>query len=123
MTMKLASPDTRQPGRVLPGCVLVLFFFLIAFGANAQEWPRFRGPNGSGNGKADIPAQWSEANRKWSVKLPGVGHGSPVVWAKRVFLLCGDESTGRRTVLCVDAAEGRTLWQRNFDALANKQHK
>lgn len=103
-----------------------IFFALLACFALtslADDWPRFRGPNGSGNGKAEIPAQWSDANRKWSVKLPGVGHGSPVVWGELVFLLCGNESTGQRTVLCLNAADGKTLWQRNFDALANKQHK
>ncbi|MBI3879021.1 MAG: PQQ-binding-like beta-propeller repeat protein [Verrucomicrobia bacterium] len=103
--------------------IFVAVLGLCSLAATADEWPRFRGPNGSGFGKADIPAQWTDANRKWSIKLPGVGHGSPVVWGGRVFLLCGNESTGQRTVLCLNAADGRTLWQQNFAALANKHHK
>lgn len=91
--------------------------------AAGQDWPRFRGPNGSGIGVADLPAQWMAANRKWTVKLPGVGHGSPVVWGDKVFLLGGDEATGRRTAACLNAGDGRLLWQRDFDALTGKQHR
>ena len=54
---------------------LILVALTITLSTVAQEWPRFRGPNGSGLGAADIPAQWTPANRKWTVKLPGVGHG------------------------------------------------
>src|SRR5436190_1149031 len=103
--------------------ICVALIGVCSFAATADEWPRFRGPNGSGVGKADIPAQWTGANRKWSVKLPGVGHGSPVVWGGRVFLLCGDEASGKRTVVCLNAADGKILWRQNFDALANKHHK
>ncbi len=97
--------------------------FVVVTSARAQEWPRFRGPNGSGVGKADLPAQWNDANRLWNLKLPGVGHGSPAVWGERVFVLCGDQATGRRIALCVNAADGKTLWQQDFDSLAYKHHK
>jgi outer membrane protein assembly factor BamB len=91
--------------------------------ARAENWPRFRGPNGSGLGEASIPAQWSDANRKWSTKLPGTGHGSPVVWGDRVFVLCGDAASGARSAVCVNATTGKIEWQRAFESLAHKHHK
>ena len=103
--------------------LLLLAALTVTLSATAQDWPRFRGPNGSGLGVANLPAQWTPANHKWTVKLPGVGHGSPVVWGDRIFILCGNESTGQRTAACLNAADGRLLWQHDFDALASKQHR
>lgn len=118
------TPARYDPARfAMTRFTLLPVILVFTLSATAQEWPRFRGPNGSGFGKADIPAQWSPANRKWIVKLPGVGHGSPVVWGDRIFLLCGDESTGQRTAVCLGGADGRILWHRTFDALANKHHR
>lgn len=98
--------------------------FIYSLGVAAdQNWPRFRGPNGSGVGVADLPAQWTPANRKWTVKLPGVGHGSPAVWGEKVFVLCGNATTGQRVAVCVNAADGKILWQQSFDSIAYRHHK
>ncbi len=88
----------------------------------ASNWPRFRGPNGSGVAEGDFPAQWNAANHAWKIKLPGVGHGSPVVWGDRVFLLSGRES-GERIPMAVDAASGRVLWQAAQGVAYRKGHK
>jgi outer membrane protein assembly factor BamB len=84
---------------------------MIASDDPAAQWPRFRGPNGSGLATGDIPAEWTESDRRWKIRLPGVGHGSPVVWGNRVFLLCGRGTEGERIPMCVDATSGRVLWQ------------
>lgn len=99
---------------------IVLFFGAAALG---QEWPRFRGANGVGVSDAKIPAKWTEKNFVWKTDLPGVGHGSPVVWGDRVFLLCGDEATAARVAVCVDAADGSLVWKREFEALKHRHHK
>ncbi|MCI0459328.1 MAG: PQQ-like beta-propeller repeat protein [Gemmataceae bacterium] len=89
----------------------------------AQEWTRFRGPNGSGVSSATtIPTQWTEKDHNWKVKLPGVGHSSPVLWGKRIFLTSGEEATGKRFVLCLDAADGRTLWTRTYPGSTHRKH-
>ncbi len=74
----------------LPLCAsATLWFVLLACScptASAQEWTRFRGPNGSGESETDsIPAVWSDADDNWKVSLPGVGHASPVLWGDRIF--------------------------------------
>lgn len=90
--------------------------------ADASQWPRFRGPNGSGLSDADIPAQWSEKDYNWKVALPGVGHSSPVVWGDRIFLICGDDQSGEHMVVCVNAADGAIRWVRKYPASTYPHH-
>ena len=88
---------------------------LVAAAARAQEWTRFRGPNGTGHGTGQaIPVQWTKEDYNWKVKLPGGGHGSPVLWGRKVFLLCCDQRTAGRVVVCVSAADGSIAWRRPY---------
>ena len=65
--------------------------------ASAQEWTRFRGPNGTGESEAKtIPAQWTDADYNWKVSVPGIGHSSPVLWGDHLFLLSADPETATR---------------------------
>ncbi|MFN3651078.1 MAG: PQQ-binding-like beta-propeller repeat protein [Armatimonadota bacterium] len=79
--------------------------------AHAQEWTRFRGPNGSGISKATtVPVQFTPADYNWKVKLPGIGHSSPVLWGKKLFLASAEQETGTRHLHCLDAATGKIAW-------------
>ena len=87
-------------------------------------WARFRGPNGAGiSGATTVPVTWNENDYNWKVKLPGTGHGSPVVWGNRIFLTCGDSHTARRMVLCLDVADGHVLWRRDYPSRTYRQHR
>jgi outer membrane protein assembly factor BamB len=91
--------------------------------ASAQEWTRFHGPNGTGESEAtSIPAQWTEADYNWKVALPGVGHSSPVLWGKKIFLLSADPKTAVRYVLCLSADDGKELWRREFPSTPHPLH-
>ena len=95
--------------------------------ASAQDWTRFRGPNGSGIGKANLPEQLSEKDIQWHVTLPGSGHSSPVIWGDRVFVTCtpegpGPADTARRIVACLSAKDGKLLWQREFATGTYRKH-
>lgn len=81
----------------------------------AQEWTRFRGPNGSGLSAAKtIPTTWTEKDINWRAPLPGPGHSSPVVWGDRVFVTAGDAGSNQIWVLCLCASQGGILWQRAY---------
>ena len=81
----------------------------------AQEWTRFRGPNGSGiSHTKSIPTRWTEANFYWQVELAGSGYSSPVVWGNRLFLTSADDNTGTRSLVCIDTSDGKTLWKHGF---------
>src|SRR5581483_11932623 len=87
-----------------------------------DEWARFRGPNGTGIGTADLPASWADKDYRWKAKLPGLGNSSPVLWGERLFVTAGDKA-GARYLLCHHADDGRLLWRRDFDSPKYKMHK
>ncbi|MCP5556131.1 MAG: PQQ-binding-like beta-propeller repeat protein [Verrucomicrobiaceae bacterium] len=90
----------------------------------ADNWTRFRGENGSGvNEIAKFPVQAGEADFAWKIDLPAIGHGSPVVWGDRLFVLCGDEKTGTRVPMGIDLTTGKPLWQHKVEAGKFKGHR
>ena len=104
------------------------FCYLLALAVcastEAQEWTRFRGPNGSGRGQMmSPPLKFGEADYKWKVELPGVGHSSPVLWGDAIFLTSGDDTSGARIVLCLDASTGQTRWRRDYEEPHHRKHK
>jgi outer membrane protein assembly factor BamB len=91
--------------------------------ATAQEWTRFRGPNGTGESEATtVPAVWTDSDYNWSVKLPGVGHSSPVLWGDKIFLMSADPESATRFVLCLSAADGKLLWKRDYPGQPHHLH-
>jgi outer membrane protein assembly factor BamB len=91
--------------------------------ACAQEWTRFRGPNGSGlSPAATVPVRWTERDYNWKVELPGVGHSSPVLWGDRLFVTSADEKTGTRVLSCLRARDGQRLWSREFAGERHGKH-
>lgn len=92
--------------------------------AGAQEWTRFRGPNGTGITDAKgIPIQWTDADFNWKVKLPGAGHSSPVLWGDRIFLGTASTDTGKFEVVCLGAADGAVLWKKGYPFGSYQTHK
>jgi len=96
----------------------------VASLGHAGDWPRFRGPNGSGISPDEQPAPvtWSETeNLKWKIDLPGPGSSSPIVVGEKVFVTCwtgyatqrgnpGDQQDLQRHLICVDRQTGKVLW-------------
>src|SRR5258708_1060785 len=85
---------------------------LVAFRVDAQ-WPRFRGPNGSGvDSTAGYPVDFSPTkNVVWKRSVP-YGQSSPVVAGGRVFLTASEGD--RLLTICLDARSGRELWRREI---------
>jgi outer membrane protein assembly factor BamB len=99
--------------------VVLLFAGLSgeAQSGRAPDWPRFRGPNGSGISAAtDVPVEFGPAqNLLWRLELP-TGHSSPILFRDRIYV------TGVRgrtlTTFAVDRTRGRILWERTAPAEA-----
>ena len=98
----------------------------FTFTATAQEWTRFRGPNGSGIATAKLPEQLTEKDINWRSKLPGTGHSSPVVWGDRIFVTATPEGSAdaeaKRVIVCVGAKDGKILWQREYATGTYRKH-
>jgi outer membrane protein assembly factor BamB len=79
------------------------------------DWNRFRGPNGSGvDPAANTPAAFTDKDVNWRIDLPGVGHSSPVVVGKKIFLTASDPDSIKRYLLCVDLDSGKPLWRKEY---------
>ncbi|GIW81321.1 MAG: serine/threonine protein kinase [Gemmatales bacterium] len=98
---------TRRTLTIAMPVILLVCSSLVVRGDN---WPRFRGPNGTGvSHDKNIPVKWTEKNILWKTRLPGLGNSSPIVWENRVFVQSapGDDS---RALIAVDAIDGKIVW-------------
>ncbi|WP_166442948.1 PQQ-binding-like beta-propeller repeat protein [Phragmitibacter flavus] len=94
---------------------------LTAGGLNAEEWSRFRGPNGSGVAEVkDVPVKLDDGTLAWSASV-GKGWSSPVLWEGKVYLTA-EASDSKRLVKCLDALDGSLLWSYELPYKEHKQH-
>src|SRR5262245_36849535 len=95
-----------------------LGLILISLGASPAlaDWPRFRGPNGSGvaDGTGEPPARFGPSeNVAFAVDVPP-GISSPVVSGGRVYLTA---LRGKDLVtLALDESSGKVLWEKRAPA-------
>lgn len=107
-----------------------LSFGLLALQVSGKEppanWSSWRGPGGQGySDDARVPLRWSESeNLLWKTPLPGRGNSSPIVWGNRIFLTASSPDGNERHLVCVQASDGKVLWQRlaSKDVPAGKTH-
>ncbi len=105
-------------------CRTLVLFLLFTFSTSAQEWTRFRGPNGTGISSAQtIPSQWSDKDFNWKVELPGTGHSSPVVWENEIYLTSTEEQPGAILVYRLDAGSGKMIWKKAFPFTPFQKHQ
>ncbi|RLS35625.1 MAG: serine/threonine protein kinase [Planctomycetota bacterium] len=92
------------------------------------DWPRFRGPNGSGVAADDAPTPTEfgeQKNLRWKVELPGEGVSCPIVVGDKVLVTTysgygaagGTQVDLVRHLLCLDAETGRELWKKEIEAV------
>ena len=107
---------------LLPLTLVTILSSLVTL--HADEWARFRGPNGTGVGSGDsIPVKFSESDIKFKVELPGgSGCSSPVVWGDKVFVLSADPKDATRYVLCFNADTGEKIWQKDYKSEVHHLH-
>ena len=92
--------------------VLAASLLALACGTlDASDWPRFRGPNGSGVAETKaLPADLGPAkNVVWKTALPP-GYSSPVLSGDRIFLTAYEDD--KLLTLALDRATGKVLWRR-----------
>jgi len=116
------------------------FFLVSASFLQAENWPSYRGPQGSGVSARNAPTHWNAdasagpvQNVVWRTPIPGLGHASPIVWGNRLFVatavrtqgeaplrvgLFGDgdsaDDNGEQSwkIFCLDRETGRVVWER-----------
>lgn len=113
----------RQPIRVILACSVLFVLLNNSLSFSQSNWPRFRGPNGSGLvEETKLPEDISEAEYHWKVKLAGIGSSSPVIWGKHLFVTSCDPSSGNLTLECLDAFSGKVRWSKVFQQGVYRVH-
>ncbi|MCP3917640.1 MAG: PQQ-binding-like beta-propeller repeat protein [bacterium] len=118
-----------------------------------QNWPQWRGPTWNGVApRGDPPLTWSETEHlRWKTPIEGGGHGTPVVWGDRIFLMTaialdedmlvpdvipadtpninehpqvvGAWKPQQFVIVCIDRVTGQTLWSRMVhEAMPHQGH-
>ena len=98
--------------------------FVAAPTVALADWPQFRGPLGSGHipKGSKLPSAWSEEkNIDWKVALPGRAWSSPVVFGDKIWLTTADEKGNKLTGLCVDANNGKIIFEKQLFHIADPQ--
>src|SRR5262245_5563833 len=90
-----------------------MVLFLTVSISHAENWPSWRGPERNGISKEmGLPTTWDEKrNVRWSLKLPGIGGATPIVWGDRLFVLSGD---GPTVVLICLNTDGKEIWTKKI---------
>lgn len=87
-------------------------FAALLFAANlqAENWLRFRGPNGAGIAQRETVEKPSlKDNLLWKTALPP-GHSSPIVAADKIYLTAVEDE--RLYTFALERESGRILWRR-----------
>src|SRR4026207_2171080 len=90
---------------------VAVFALILCLAARAGDWPRLRGPNGSGVAETSgLPEKFGRATHvMWNIALP-LGHSSPVVSGDRIFLTGIDHD--KLFTFCLNRETGKNLWRR-----------
>lgn len=93
--------------KIIP--VLLAAFSIITMAAD--NWPQFRGPDGTGHSDArDLPLNWSETqNIVWKTPIHDRGWSSPVVFGKQVWLTSASKDGKQLFALCLDKDTGKLI--------------
>jgi outer membrane protein assembly factor BamB len=95
----------------------LLCLLLAALPASAENWTRWRGPDGNpSSGEVLLPKTWSATkNVLWKMRIPGEGMSSPIVWDDYVFITWADEKGTHRYLDGLSRKTGKTLWTYTVD--------
>lgn len=114
----------RRSGRArMSGFLLGSLLLAILPTALADNWPRFRGPNGLGmSDQTGIPDVWSDQDYAWVVELKNVGHSQPIIQDTALFLTTATEGGTTRFLHRFDADTGAEIWQRSMEFRESHKH-
>ena len=121
--MSFSERDGGLSWKVLPCALSVLLWTnLVTRAASATpqnpnpatDWPEWRGPTRDGLAAPGQtpPVGWNETkNVLWKARIPGAGHGSPIVVGERIYLATAERAKPNQSVLCLERKTGKLTWQ------------
>ena len=94
--------------------LLPILSLLLGTSLFANNWNTFRGPTGMGNADGKVATKWSQDSIIWEINLPGSGQSSPVNWGNRLYITTASKNGKVRSVLCLDASTGSSIWRQDI---------
>jgi outer membrane protein assembly factor BamB len=117
------SVTSRHRLAVLAGATALILAVLTAV-PSADNWPEWRGgPKRDGrSAETGLPTKWAPPSAKLPAgenlawRVPIGSRSTPVVFGNRVYLYApsGDVAHRQERLVALDAASGKTLWERQF---------
>lgn len=92
----------------------------LGLSLSGADWPRFRGPNGTGVAEGPLPPV--SKTPLWKAAIPGKGVSSPIVVGGKVFVQSATEDGAKRMLICLDASTGKQLWEKDLFGKTAKTH-
>ena len=94
----------------------------VAAPATADNWPQWRGLRNDGHSaETGFPIEWSaDKNVAWKLKMPGIGAGTPVVWADRIFVTSVD---GEDVVILCVGTDGKEKWKEKLSGTGARRYR
>src|SRR6266581_5915640 len=91
--------------------LVLLVTLLCPVMRGAENWPQFRGPDGTGHSDArGLPLRWSETrNVIWKTAIHDRGWSSPVIYGKQIWLTTATPDGRKLYALCLDQATGHII--------------
>jgi outer membrane protein assembly factor BamB len=108
--------------------IKILSVFLLTLSCpvmrGAENWPQFRGPDGTGHSDAlSLPLHWSETrNVIWKTVIHDRGWSSPVIYGKQIWLTSASQDGRELFVLCVDRDTGKIIRDWKLFEVAQPQY-
>jgi hypothetical protein len=101
---------------VVMRCRLLAAASTIALGVSgvvASDWPRFRGPNGSGIADSAVPVDFGrDKHMDWRTEVP-LGRSSPIIVGDRLYVTATEGD--KLVTLALDRKSGAIAWRREID--------
>ena len=106
--------NTRNRSIVAAASWLILF---SAGSMVAQDWPQWRGPQRDGKVSGFVaPEKWPTAlTQKWKATV-GSGDATPALVGDKLYVFA--RQGAEEITLCLNAADGKELWQNKYEAQA-----
>lgn len=107
--------------KIIPVLLLLSFSLIVQA---SDDWPQFRGPEGTGHSDArDLPQEWSEAkNVVWKTAIHDRGWSSPVIFGKQIWLTTASPDGRKLYALCLDRETGKIIRDLKLFDVAEPQY-
>jgi outer membrane protein assembly factor BamB len=115
LSKEFSRPFARRIFSGLFCLVTLAWLVFVASEGSAQDWPQWRGPNRDGViASLTGPKSWPERMKTvWKVEV-GIGHSSPILAGKRIYLFSRQQEN--EVMSCLDLETGKEVWRDSYPA-------